>query len=147
MRVIKTFMVIVLSVVGLYRGSSAAETISYIPESDVEIFVFQKLDLSTFRSSLGPRRTVSMRTFPAFGMSPNVLKKGIIQFETDDWFYEIEIKGRKDYNGDGIEDLAICFTDRAKKGTYSARKSLLVTRYSKDGLLVALNYEIDACGK
>jgi hypothetical protein len=68
-----------------------------------------------------------------------------LQFDSPEWFYGIEIKDRQDYNGDGIEDLALCFTDKSKKGSYSTQDSLLVTRYSETGFLIALGFEADAC--
>ena len=125
----------------------AAEVISYLPHGAVERFVAENLDLASFRNSFGPRRSAGQRTFSSFGMSPKVVANGVILYEDTDWSYRIEIKGRGDFNRDGIEDLSLCFTDRAKEGSYSTVDSLLVTRYSNDGLLVALNYQIDACNK
>jgi hypothetical protein len=141
MKSIKVFLIVAISVI-YSRSSFAAEMESYIPKSGVEKFVAENLDLATIRSSFGPRRTKGQRTFKDYGMSPPVIKEGIIQFDEVDWFYEIEIKGRRDYNVDGIEDLALCFTDRAKGGTYSSKQSLLVTRYSSNGFLIALKYDI-----
>jgi hypothetical protein len=49
------------------------------------------------------------------------------------------------HHGDGVEDLAICFVDRAKHGSYFAQQALLVTRYTDTDLLIALKYELDDC--
>ena len=125
--------------------SFAAQLESHIPVSGIENFVAENLDLSTFRNSTGPRRTAKTRTFASLGMSPSMAQNGNLQYDTADWFYGVEIKKRKDFNGDGIEDLALCFTDKAKNGTYSTKNSLLATRYSDEGLIVVLGYEIDAC--
>jgi hypothetical protein len=137
----------VLILSGAACASVASDLISYIPRSALESFVAETLDLASFRNSFGPRRTAEQRRFSSFGMTPNRSANGIIQYEDADWIYRIEIGGRGDHNRDGIEDLKLCFEDRAKDGTYSTAQSLLVTRYSNDGLLVALNYEVDACGK
>jgi hypothetical protein len=125
----------------------AAHLESHIPKEGVERFIDTNLDLSTFRNSSGPRRTPNARTFHLLGLSPTLAQDGKLQYDDSEWFYGVEVKGRKDYNGDGIEDLALCFTDRAKVGTYSDQKSLLVTRYSDNSLLIAIGYEVDACNK
>lgn len=65
--------------------------------------------------------------------------------ESNAWVYALRVLRRADINGDGLEDLEVCFTDRSKGGTYSARQSLLVTRYSASAYAVALNYEVFGC--
>jgi len=52
---------------------------------------------------------------------------------------------RDNINKDGIEDLEVCFTDRAKQGTYSTQQALLVTRYSSSSYVVALRFEVNGC--
>jgi hypothetical protein len=50
--------------------------------------------------------------------------------------------GAGDFNGDGLEDVAICFTDRAQNGgTYNTRRPLLLQLVGRRA--VALSYEID----
>jgi hypothetical protein len=62
----------------------------------------------------------------------------------DDWFYEMRIVGRRDVNGDGIEDLEVCFVDRATNGgTYNSSQALLITRYSADSYAIALGFSVD----
>jgi hypothetical protein len=61
-----------------------------------------------------------------------------------DWLYELKIVGRRDANGDGIEDLEVCFIDRALNGgTYDTSKGLLVTRYSENDYAVALSFSLN----
>lgn len=116
---------------------------SYLPSKDVEKFVVEKLDLSTFRNSFGPRREPGKRTFADFGLRPTNTSNGVIEFKDDDWNYTVKILGRQDYNNDGIEDLAIRFTDRSLVGSYRTESQLLLTRYSNDGKLIAIAYELD----
>lgn len=55
--------------------------------------------------------------------------------------YEMKIIGRRDVNSDGIEDLEVCFVDRAQNGgTYHATQGLLITRYSETGYALALHF-------
>lgn len=109
-------------------GESAAQ--SYFPPSGLAEFLVHSLDLSTLRSSLGPRRSISQRTFATLGIAPTQTGPDDVVMESDEWYYALLVLRRADINGDGLEDLEVCFTDRAKGGTYSARQSLLVTRYS-----------------
>ena len=131
------------------NAKPATTPTSHLPSRDIEQFIVQKLDLSTFRNSLGPRRQPGMRLFSDFGLQPRTQANGIIEFQDAEWYYKVKVLGRGDYNWDGLEDLMICFTDQSLQGTYRTDTPLLVTRYSKDGLLIAVAYEIDhdSCGK
>ena len=123
----------------------AAPLVSYFPAKDLGLFLADKFDLASIRSSFGPRRSPALRTFADFGMKPSKVTENALVFETPDrWLYELKIVGRKDVNGDGIEDLEVCFVDQALNGgTYNTSKGLLVTRYSADGYAVALNYSLN----
>lgn len=125
--------------------ASAVALESYIPKEDIELFVVQHLDLSTFRNSLGPQRKPGQRIFEDFGIAPTSIKKNEVEIDSEDWRYHIKILRRADINKDGIEDLEICFIDRAKQGSYNTSKPLLITRFSKTGYLVALDFEVDGC--
>jgi hypothetical protein len=105
----------------------------------------QNLDLATFRSSLGPRISAEKHTFASLGIVATKVTGDGIVFEDAEWFYNIRILRRADINKDGIEDLEVCFTNRAKQGTYSTQQALLVTRYSSSSYAVALRFEVDGC--
>lgn len=129
----------------LLPGSSNAgdRVTSHLPKKKVEAFVVEKLDLATIRSSLNPRRKTHERTFRDVKIGPSSKGPGEVELKTADWVYKISILGRKDYNQDGIEDLAICFEDRALSGNYHTITPLLLTRYGPDDLLVGLAFEIE----
>nr|WP_143028942.1 hypothetical protein [Massilia sp. PDC64] len=78
-------------------------------------------------------------------MKPSKATEKALVFESPgDWRYELRIVGRRDVNGDGVEDLEVCFIDRALNGgTYNTSEGLLITRYSADGYAIALNYSLD----
>ncbi len=127
----------------MVAGAVRAEpVVSYFPKGNLGRFLAEKFDLATIRSSLGPRRTAALRTFADFGMKPTKATGNDLVIERPgDWFYELRILDRRDVNGDGIEDLEVCFVDRALNGgTYNAAQGLLVTRYSADGYAIALGY-------
>ncbi len=117
---------------------------SYLPAVDIERFIVEKLDLSTFRNSLGPRRGPGMRVFAHFGLRPQTWSNGLIEFKEEGWYYRVRVLGHGDFNRDGIEDVAVCFTDQSLVGTYRTEMPLLLTRFSDDGWLIAIAYEIDA---
>ncbi len=127
----------------LLSGTSAASdyaTISYMPSEDLEEFIVERLDLTTFRNSLGPARSPGMRYFSDMGLIPTEISEGRIVFETESWYYCIELVERRDVNHDGIEDLQICFTDDSIHGTYYVKYIYLLTCLSDDSDLIAIAY-------
>jgi hypothetical protein len=119
---------------------------SHFPANDLGRFLAERFDLTTIRSSLGPRRAPALRTFADFKITPSKATDDVLEFESTDWFYQLRIVGRGDVNRDGIEDLEVCFTDQARGGpTYFSQQSLLITRYAADGYAVALSYSVEAC--
>ncbi|MFC1498340.1 hypothetical protein ACFLS1_07725 [Verrucomicrobiota bacterium] len=114
---------------------------SFLPENNIEEFVAEKLDLTTFPNSLELRRKPGMRFFSDFGFKPTETRKGKVCFETQDWYYNIIILDRQDYNEDGLEDLIIRFEDDGKHATYCQADNYIITRYSNTGNLIALSFE------
>lgn len=125
--------------------TQAAPLVSHFPQKDLGLFLANKFDLASIRSSFGPRRSPAQRTFADFGMKPSKATEDALVFETPgEWRYEMKIVGRRDVNKDGIEDLEVCFTDRALNGgTYDTSKGLLITRYSAEDYAVALSYSLN----
>lgn len=122
----------------------AAPVVSYFPDRDVGQFLAEKFDLASIRSSLGPRRSSAKRTFADLGIKPSTITKDAVVFLSEgDWHYELRIIGRRDVNGDGIEDLEVCFYDQALNGgSYNTAEGLLITRYSKDSYALALSFSL-----
>jgi hypothetical protein len=120
--------------------------VSHFPQQGLGQFLAEQFDLASIRSSLGPRRTPSQRSFAHFQLKPSRATDTLVEFTRPNWFYQMVVTERRDINGDGIEDLAVCFTDKAiGQGNYDAQHSLLVTRYSANGYALALEYGVDAC--
>lgn len=122
----------------------AAPVVSYFPDRDVGQFLADKFDLASIRSSLGPRRSSAQRTFADLGIKPSTVTKDAVVFLSEgDWYYELRVVGRRDVNGDGVEDLEVCFYDRALNGgSYDTAEGLLITRYSKNSYALALSYSL-----
>jgi len=126
----------------LSNVSSAQDTpiVSYIPLEGLEQFIIDRLDLTTFRNSFGPARSPGMRHFIDMDLAPSQISEGMIVFETESWFYCIEVLERKDANKDGIEDILIRFTDDSIDGSYLTVYVYLLTCFSEDSNLMALAY-------
>lgn len=126
------------------QGAQAAPVVSHFPDKELGRFLADRFDLATIRSSFGPKRTPALRTFSDFGLKPSKATDNALVFDTPgDWRYELRIVGRRDVNSDGIEDLEVCFTERALNGgTYDTAQGLLLTRYAKDGHVIALNFSL-----
>lgn len=126
----------------LSSGSNRLDNriVSYIPSEGVEQFIVERLDLTTFRNSLGPARSAGMRYFSDMGLVPTEISEGRIVFETESWYYGLEVVGRRDVNNDGIQDLLIRFTDDSIDGTYLTVYVYLMTCLSEDSDLIALAY-------
>lgn len=126
--------------------AQAEPLVSYFPKQNLGLFLADTFDLATIRSSINPRlRSPGLRTFKDLGMKPSRASNDVLVFDTpDDWLYELKIVGRRDVNGDGIEDIEVCFVDRALNGgTYNTSEGLLVTRYSATSYAVALSFSMD----
>lgn len=133
-----------LSSLLLINTVQAAPLVSHFPNKNLGSFLAGKFDLASIRSSFGPRRSPGKRTFADFGMKPSKATENALEFNNpDNWYYELKIVGRRDVNSDGIEDLEVCFTDRALNGgSYHTSQGLLVTRYSARAYAVALSFSL-----
>ena len=125
--------------------ATAQPTTSFFPTRGVTQFLAENFDLASIRSSFGPKRTPAKRTFADFGMVPTAATEELLEFDDPTWYHGMKVLRRGDFNSDGIEDLEICFVDRAKEGSYSSQQPLLVTRYSAATYAVAISFELDGC--
>jgi len=119
----------------------ATPVVSHFPQQNLGLFLAGHFDLVSIRSSFGPRR-LAQRTFADFGMTPTTATETELVFDMPgDWYYRLAIVGRRDVNGDGVEDLEACFTDRAQNGgTYASAQGLVITRYEAHGYALALSF-------
>ena len=118
---------------------------SYLPKTELPKYIFEKLDITTFRSSLGPLRTIGQRHIGELGLTATKQAKNLLAIETEDWLYEFEIIRVADINGDGLVDIEVCFRDKAKMASYNTQEPLLLSQFEKDGPLIAINFQVDGC--
>lgn len=138
---IKLFLLLVAtSAVAKESSIKSFLSTSHLPEQLVT-----DLDLASFRNSLAPRRDLQHRNLSAFHLKKTVVDANTIVLEDSDWSYTLRIIRRGDINGDGVEDVEVCFTDKAKQASYDAQQPLLITKYSNSSMAVALKFEVDGC--
>ena len=121
--------------------SIAGEVRDFFPKQNLPQFLAEHFDLSTIRSSFGPKRERGKSAFLThFYSSPNV-DADSITVDTDGWLYQLKVLGVKDENGDGVQDVIVCFKDKANNGgTYNINRPYLITRYSNDMPAIALAF-------
>jgi hypothetical protein len=129
----------------LFLSSSLSIESAQASQTNLLEEIYENLDITTFRNSLFQMRETGQKTLPSLKLRTSYLDDKKFEIENDDWLYRVELTETRDGNDDGILDYIICFTDESKIGTYYARKSLLLTRYTRDGDFIALNYSVDAC--
>lgn len=112
------------------------------PERDLAKFVFEHLDLSSFRNSTGPRRRPGQRLFRDLGIHPDQVSDTEAASTQDEWLYAVRILGKHDYNSDGTTELLICFSDVARNGGSYSMVSPYVVQLI-DGRVIALAYADD----
>lgn len=116
---------------------------SHFPQTGVPQFLFDHLDIATFRSSLGPQRDIDQRRFAGLSPPPTTLTANAIEILEDNWLRRMTIVDRGDFNRDGIEDLVVCLEDNAIGATYRSTQLLLITRYSDNSAAIALHFSVD----
>jgi hypothetical protein len=121
-------------------SQNPADLVSYIPSDGLEFFIVDRLDITSFRNSLGPARSPGMRYFRDLGLIPTEISEGRIVFDTGDWYYSVEVVERRDVNQDGIEDILIRFTDDSTFGTYLTHFMYTLTCYSEGSDLIAIAF-------
>lgn len=129
----------------IFSNLALADQITYFPDANLAQYVYDKLNISTFRNSLNPRRMKNQLLFSELELRPSSMEEKAFTIESSDWRYEVIILRRKDINKDNIEDLEICFRDSSKVGTYNAQQPLLITQLSESSNIVALGFEVSGC--
>ena len=129
----------------LFASSAFAAPNSYFEGSQLGLELYEHLDLKSFRSSFGPGpekvRTLKHRVDYSCSESKVILQEVVLVVECSDWYYKVEVVGRDDYDGDGVEDLRLRFEDRARGATYNKLTNVTVSRKSLDGPIVFTGLE------
>ncbi|HTQ13485.1 MAG TPA: hypothetical protein VMH86_06380 [Rhizomicrobium sp.] len=122
-----------------------ARVASYLPQTGLPRFIAEKFDIASIRSSLGPRRQPGQHHFSDLGIAIASADEQRVVLKSKGWVYTIAVFSVGDINGDGIRDVAVCFSDdgRGAGGRYFAQEPLLLTRYGATGPLIAIAYRME----
>lgn len=124
---------IVASVVLSSVAASGQDTPLY-PERGLAQFVVETLDVTSFPSSIGPRRTSGKTTFRDYNFLATKVDENRAVLEEPDggWRFTLTILGQ------GKSGILICIEDQALNGgTYDTQSALSVARADARGLLKA----------
>ena len=102
------------------------------PKTGAVNLIIEKLDITSFPSSIGPRREPGKTFFKDYGFDSTRTTDRTADLETmeKDWIFHFDVV---DISDSGI---VICLTDKAQNGgSYSANDVLLLTRENPDSLL------------
>ncbi len=142
---ISILVISLVSLICVEARASEPSMVTHFSKKDALTQLIQELDLASFRSSLGPRRDQQHRTLSAFNFTRSERTDTKVTLEDEGFTYRIEVLQRGDLNKDGIEDLEVCFSERAKQGSYHAQQAMLVTKYSAKTPVLALKFGVDGC--
>ena len=116
-----------------------AESLSNWPDRDLAKFVFEHLDLTSFRNSTGPRRRAGQRFFKDLNVHPDQVSETEAASTQGEWLYSVKVLRTYDYNGDGTVEVLVCFSDIAQNGGSYFTVNSYVLQFV-DGRAIALAY-------
>ncbi len=99
-----------------------------------------KLDLTSFRSSLNRRARADGPSLQDIGEQFLTFDESSVTYETDEWFYRLELIAATDVNRDGVQDWIVILDDKSKVGNYHAGATLIVLGPIDVSLLTAITY-------
>jgi hypothetical protein len=112
--------------------ASASDTASLYPKEHLAQFVAEKLDTTTFPSSIGPRRAKGKYTFKDYGFVARKVTENQVVLEEEDgsWRFRVGILERRDAG------IFVCLEDQALNGgSYHTQSVLFLDRSDEQSLL------------
>ena len=88
--------------------------------------IANNLDLRSFSSSLGPRLDEKSYTLKSVAGSNLLIKENNIIYETEGWYYKIELIATADINSNKKEDWILWVTDESKSGNYRSYQTIVL---------------------
>lgn len=98
------------------------------------------LDLTSFRSSLNRRARTEGPSLKDIGEQFLTTDASSVTYETEEWFYRLELVAISDLNQDGIQDWIVLLEDKSKVGNYYAGATLVVLGPTDVSRLKAVSY-------
>ena len=98
------------------------------------------VDLTSFRSSLNRRARTDGPSLKDIGEQFLTTDASSVTYETDEWFYRLELVAISDLNQDGIQDWIVLLEDKSKVGNYYAGTTLVVLGPTNVSRFKAVSY-------
>lgn len=115
------------------------------PDADLARFVFEHLDLTSFRNSTAPRRRAGQRSFADLGIRPGRVTATEAATDDGEWLYSVRILHAAENIPDGRNVLLVCFRDAAlRRGSYDVTDHLVLQLIEGRAVAVALRDEARA---
>jgi hypothetical protein len=133
-----SILAILLSVFQNFSTAAAAK--EALPSHDLMKFIIAHLNVTSFPSSIGPRRTTDKTSFADYGFFPVVMvsNTAVLEAREHDWKFEIRVLSRS------ANSITICLHDKAMNGgTYDAQQTLKLRPADRSSELVAEHNEGD----
>jgi hypothetical protein len=102
------------------------------PKENLAQFVIERLDVTSFPSSLGPRRVTGKTSFEDYGIVPRRVEglEAVVEEQNGGWIFRIKVLRRT------ASGIFVCLEDRAGNGgTYHTQQVLWLTRSNSTSLL------------
>jgi hypothetical protein len=118
---------------------------SFLPKGPLEQFVVAQFDIRTINSSVNVGREIYQARLMELGYRPlpRLRPADPVVLDSPTGTITLSLFERGDHNSDGIEDILVCFNDRAKDGKFNATRPLILQKYSDNTPLVALAVGVD----
>lgn len=101
--------------------------------------IYDRLDLTSFPSSLAPTLDNANRTFAAGEKKFRArVEPAAVVSQTDDWNFVVQIVAETDANRDGKKDLIVYVVDESKEGNFRSYSTLLIYSVDAKGDLKAV---------
>jgi hypothetical protein len=91
-----------------------------LPTTNLAKYVVEHLDVTSFPSSIGPRREAGKTTFKDYGFKPTSVTATEALLSEPDWTFHIKVIGHT------RNTVTICLHDKAQKSSYDAQSCLLL---------------------
>lgn len=115
---------IICDTVAIIR-KAADNPVSLSPEPRIAEALAERLDVSSYPSSLFQRTDETKRTLAALSDGPMQLSRYSVQPAIPGWVYEVHVVARLDADGNGEEDWLVWLTDRAEAGSYDVMQAFI----------------------
>lgn len=113
---------------------AAENPISLDPEPRIAEALAERLEVSSYSSSLFQRTDETKRTLAALSDGPVQSSPYSVQPAIPGWVYEVRVVARLEADGNGQEDWLVWLRDRAETGSYDVMRAFIAYNVGKGAI-------------